>query len=70
VANEQKQLEAAQMRFIRPLGLTTPDNQTIVDFRGKLNQHNIVAEIRNYKQKWPQNVNRTENNRIPKLALR
>jgi hypothetical protein len=67
---EQKQLEAVQMCFLRPLGFATLDNQTIVNFREKLNQDNIVAEIRNCKQKWPQNVNRTEINRIPKLALR
>jgi len=34
-----------------------------------LNQDNIVDEIRNYQQNWPQRVHRMDNNRLPKLAL-
>jgi hypothetical protein len=59
------------MRFIRRLlGLTRRDKQRIVDTGEKLNQDNIADEIRNCQQKWPQHVNRTEDNRLPKLKLR
>jgi hypothetical protein len=50
---DQKQLGAAQMRFLRPLlDLTRRDRQRNIDVRNKLNQDDIVDEIRNYQQNW------------------
>ena len=68
--NEQKQLEAAQMRFIKPLlGLTRRDKQRNVDVRDKVHQDNIADEIRNYQQNWLHRVNRVGSNRLTKQAL-
>lgn len=47
----QKHLEASQVSCMSPLiGLTRWDKQRNVDITSKLNQDNIVDEIRNYKQ--------------------
>lgn len=49
---EQKQLQAEQMRFPRPLlDLTTLDKPRNVDIRNKLKQNNTVGEIKKYKKK-------------------
>jgi hypothetical protein len=67
---EWKQLEA-QMRFLRTLpGNTRRNKQRNVDIKKKLNQENRGDEIRNYQQNWLQRINRMENNRLRKLALR
>ena len=36
---------------------------------GKTGAQNIVKEIKQYQEKWPQHVQRMETNRIPKQAL-
>jgi hypothetical protein len=49
------------------LGLTRRDKQRNVDIRNKLNQENIVDEIRNYQQNWLHHVNIMENNGVANL---
>jgi hypothetical protein len=50
------------MRFLRPrLGFTRRDKQRNADIGNKLNQDNIVDEIRNYQQNWLQYLNGMEN---------
>jgi len=41
-----------------------------VDIGNKLNQDNIIDEIRNYQQNWLQYLNGIENNHLPKLAMK
>ena len=58
------------MRFLRPrLGFTRRGKQINVGTGNKLNQDNMVDEIRNYQQNWLQYLNGMENNHLPKLAL-
>jgi hypothetical protein len=46
-------LEAAQMRFLRPLlGFTRLDHQRNADIREKLQVLNAVEEIQKYQQNW------------------
>jgi hypothetical protein len=67
---EQQHLEAAQMKFLRHLlGITKPDMEKNQTIREKLGVQNTVKEIKQYKQKWLQHVQRMDTNRIPKQAL-
>jgi hypothetical protein len=57
------------MKFLRHLlGITKLDkkNQCI---RKKTGAENIVKEIKQYQEKWLQQVQRMDTNRIPKQAL-
>jgi hypothetical protein len=67
---EEQCLEAAQMKFLRHLlGITKLDKEKNQTIREKLGVQNIVKEIKQYKQKWLQYVQRMDTNRIPKQAL-
>jgi hypothetical protein len=67
---EENQLEAAQMRFLRSFqGHKKGEKQRNVDIRNKLNQDNIVDEIRKYQQSLFQHVKRMGNIRLPKVTL-
>jgi len=71
VANDQKRTDTTRGSANALPKTTGPrDKQRIVDFRVKLNQDNTVDEIRNCQQRLPQHAYRTENNRLPQLALR
>jgi predicted GTPase len=64
-------LEAAQMKFLRPLlGFTKLDKEKNQSIREKTGAQNIVKEIKQYQQKWLQHVQRMSTNRLPKQALR
>ena len=67
---EEQRLEAAQMTFLRYfLGITKLDkekNQCISERNGT---ENILKEIKQYQEKWLQQVQRMDTNRIPKQAL-
>jgi len=67
---EEQRLEAAQMKFLRHLlGITKLDQEKDQCIREKTRAQNIVKEIKQYQEKWLQNVQRMDPNRIPKQAL-
>jgi hypothetical protein len=48
---DAQKLEAAQMRFLRPLlGLTRLDNQRNLEIRNSLKVDNIVEDIKQYQR--------------------
>jgi len=51
------------------LGITKLDKEKDLCIRGKTEAQNIVKEIKQYKKKWLQHVQRMDTNRIPKQAL-
>jgi len=57
-----------QMRHL--LGITKLDKEKNQCFREKTRAQNIVKEIKQYQEKWLQNLQRMDTNRIPKQALR
>jgi hypothetical protein len=68
---DQKQREAAKMRVLRPLlDLIRRHKQGNVGIRIKLNQDNIIYEIRNYQQNRPRHTKRMENKHLSETALR
>ena len=49
---EEQRLEAAQMKFLRPLlGITKLDKEKNQDIREKTGAQNIVKEIKQYQEK-------------------
>jgi len=67
---EEQRLEAAQMKFLRPLlGITKLDKEKNQRIRVKTEAQNIVKEIKLYQEKWLQHVQSMDTNRIPKQAL-
>jgi hypothetical protein len=68
---DKQRLEAAQMRFLRPLlGYTKSDRQRNVDIRERLRVQSIVEEIQTYQRKCKEHVERMQDERPPKLALK
>jgi len=66
---QEQRLEAAQMKFLRHLlGITKWDKGKNQCIRGKTGVQNIVEEIKQYKKKWLEHVQRMDTNRIPKQA--
>jgi len=58
------------MKFLRHLlGITKLDKEKNQCIWGKTGAENIVKEIKQYQEKWPQHVQRMDTNRIPKQAL-
>ena len=67
---EEQRLEAAQMKFLRHLlGITKLDREKNQCIRQKTGAQDIVQEIKQYQEKWLQNVQRMDTNRLPKQAL-
>jgi len=66
---QEQRLEAAQMKFLRPLGITKLDKEKNHCIREKTGAENIVKEIKQYQEKWLQHIQRTDTNRIPKQTL-
>ena len=67
---EEQCLEAAQMKFLRHLlGITKLDKEKDQCIRGEIGAQNIVKEIKQYREKWLQHVQRMDTNRLPKQAL-
>ena len=67
---EEQSLEAAQMKFLRHLlGITKLDKEKDKCIRQKNGAQNIVKEIKEYREKWLQHVQRMDTNRLPKQAL-
>jgi len=67
---DEQLLEAAQMKFLRHLlGITKLDKENNQCIRQKMGAQNIVKEIKQYKKKWLQHVQRMDTNRLPKEAL-
>ena len=75
---EEQGLEAAQMKFLRQaqmkflrhlLGVTKLDKEKNQYIRGKTGEQNIVKEIKQYREKWLQHVQRMDTDRLPKQAL-
>jgi len=67
---EEQSLESAQMKFLRHLlGITKLDKEKNQCIRQKTGAQNTVKEIKQYKKKWLQQVQRTDTNRLPKQAL-
>jgi restriction endonuclease Mrr len=63
-------VEAAQMRFLRHLlRITRLDKEKNQCIRKKTGAQNIVNEIKQYQEKWPQHVQEMDTNKIPKQAL-
>ena len=58
---EQQRLEAAQMKFLRHLlGITKLDKGTNQCIGQKTGAQNIVKEIKQYRKKWLQHVQRMD----------
>jgi GTP-binding protein EngB required for normal cell division len=54
---DEQRLEAAQMKFLRPLlGITKLDKVKNQSIRKKTGAQNIVKEIKQYQQKWLKHV--------------
>ena len=51
------------------LGITKLDKEKKQCIRQKTRAQNIVKEIKQYQEKWLQNVQRMDTNRLPKQAL-
>jgi hypothetical protein len=67
---DKQRLEAAQMRFLRPLlGYTKLDWQRNVDIRERLRVQSIVEEIQTHERKRKEHIERMQDKRPPKLAL-
>ena len=67
---EEQRLEAAQMKFLRHLlGITKIDKEKNHCTREKMGTQNIVKEIKQYQEKWLQQVQRMDTNRLLKQAL-
>jgi hypothetical protein len=59
------------MTFLRQLlGYTKLDHQRNVNIRERLKVQNIVKEIQTYHKNWKEHVERMQDGRFPKLALR
>jgi hypothetical protein len=68
---DKQRLEAAQMRFLRPLlGYTKLDWQRNVDIRERLRVQSIVEEIQTYQRKWEEHTERMQDESPPKSALK
>ena len=58
------------MKFLRHLiGVTKLDKEKSQCVRQKTGAQNIVKEIKQYQEKWLQQVQRMDTNRLPKQAL-
>ena len=58
------------MKYLRHLlGITKLDKEKNQCIREKTGAENIVKEIKQYQEKWPQHIQRMDTNRIPKQAL-
>jgi len=67
---EEKRLEAAQVKFLRHLvGITKLDKEKNQCIWEKTGAQNIVKEIKQYQEKWLQQVQRMDTNRLPKQVL-
>ena len=67
---EENRLEAAQMNSLRQLlGVTKLDKEKNQCIREKTGAQDIVKEIKQYRQKWLQHVQRMDTNGIRKQAL-
>jgi hypothetical protein len=67
---EEQRLETAEMEFLRHLlGITKLDKEKNQCIKEKTGAENIVKEIKQYQEKWLQNIQRMDTNRIPKQAL-
>ena len=69
-SREKSRLEAAQMRFLRPLmGVTRLDRLRNVDIRAQLMENNIIEEVQYYQKEWKDHVLRMPPSRYPRQAL-
>jgi hypothetical protein len=67
---DAQKLEAAQMRFLRPLfGLTRLDHQRNPEIRNSLKVDNIVEDIKQYQRRWVDHLERMDRSRLPRLAF-
>jgi hypothetical protein len=58
------------MKFLRHLrGITKPDKEKNQCVREKTGAQKIVNKIKQYQEKWLQNLQRMDTNRLPKQAL-
>jgi hypothetical protein len=55
--------------WLRITAETKLDKEKNQYIRDKTAVQNIVKEIKQYQEKWPQHVQRMDTNRIPKQAL-
>jgi len=68
---EKQRLEAAQIKFLRHLiGITKLDKEKNQCIREKTGAQNTVKEIKQYRKKWLQHVQRMDRNRLPRQALK
>jgi hypothetical protein len=68
---DAQKLEAAQMKFLRPLlGFTRLDHQRNLDIRQKLEVDNKVEDIKLYQKKRNWHLQRMNRNCTPQLAFR
>jgi hypothetical protein len=70
MTRDAQELEAAQMRFLRPLlGLTRLDCQRNPEFRNRLKENNMVEDIKLYQKKWLDHLERMDRSRLLRLAF-
>ena len=65
---DKKEIEAAEMRFLRPMaGYTLWNKKKSSDIREELSIFNINDRLTKYKINWREhNYTKTDNNRLPK----
>jgi hypothetical protein len=67
---DAQKLEAAQMRFLRPLfGLTRLDRQRNPDIRNRLKVDNLIEDIKLYQKSRLDHLERMDTSRLPKRAF-
>jgi hypothetical protein len=66
----QRRLEAAQMKFLRPLlGFTKLDHQRNAEIRERPHVQNIVEDICDYQKNKKKHLERMQRNRLPKQVM-
>jgi hypothetical protein len=67
---DKQHMEAAQIRFLRPLqGYTKLDLQRSVDV-GEQSKVQSIVEKNHIYQNWKERLERKQDERLPKLALK
>lgn len=67
---EERKIEAAEMRFLRRVaGVTLRDQKRSEDIRNELNIFRLNDKIKTNKYNWFQHVTRMDENRFPKQML-
>ena len=67
--SDKRIIEAAEMRFLRPMAGYTLWDKTSSDIREQLGIFNISDKLTQYKINWREHIQRMDDNRLPKKLL-